>query len=71
MMMMSLRMMRAPARAAGLANMQRFLEEGFDTFKAMRGAEQFLRTVADRERALASRLFDTASAAHLPSGQFP
>ncbi|MBA3592136.1 hypothetical protein, partial [Methylibium sp.] len=34
MMMMSLRMMRAPARAAGLANMQRFLEEGFDTFKA-------------------------------------
>ena len=34
----SLRLMRGPARAAGLAELQRFLEAGFATFRAMRGA---------------------------------
>jgi hypothetical protein len=53
----SLRMMRAPARAAGLAELQQFLESGFDTFKAMKGAGEFLATVAARERALAQALF--------------
>lgn len=53
----SLRMMRAPARAAGLAELQRFLESGFDTFKAMKGAREFLATVGARERALAQALF--------------
>lgn len=53
----SLRMMRAPARAAGLAELQRFLESGFDTFKAMKGAREFLATVGTRERALAHALF--------------
>ena len=54
----SLRLMRGPARAAGLADLQKFLESGFDTFRAMRGAEQFLAWVAERERALASALFE-------------
>jgi len=53
----SLRMMRGPARGAGLAELQRFLEAGFDTFKALRGAGEFLRTIGDRERELAARLF--------------
>ena len=53
----SLRMMRAPARAAGLSELQRFLETGFDTFGAMRGAAEFLATVGTRERALAAALF--------------
>jgi hypothetical protein len=53
----TLRMMRRPARAAGLAALQTFLESGFDTFGAMRGAQEFLAIVADRERALAERLF--------------
>ncbi|CAG1017765.1 hypothetical protein BURC_02453 [Burkholderiaceae bacterium] len=56
----SLRMMRAPARAAGLAELQRFLESGFDTFKAMKGAREFLATVGTRERALARALFSAA-----------
>ncbi|MEP6873914.1 MAG: hypothetical protein ABI887_06080 [Burkholderiales bacterium] len=53
----SLRLMRGPARAAGLAELQQFLENGFDTFRAMRGAEEFIRIVELRERALASALF--------------
>jgi hypothetical protein len=53
----SLRVMRGPANAAGLGALQRFLEAGFDTFREMRGAEYFLRTIAERERALAAQLF--------------
>lgn len=54
----SLKLMRGPAKAAGLGELQRFLESGFDTFKEMRGAKEFLDTVAARERALADALFD-------------
>jgi hypothetical protein len=53
----SLRLMRSPARAAGMGALQHFLETGFDTFRAMGGAQEFLRTIAQRERALAERLF--------------
>jgi hypothetical protein len=53
----SLHLMRGPARAAGLGDLQRFLETGFDTFRAMRGAQGFLAIVGTRERALASALF--------------
>ncbi|MBC7917145.1 MAG: hypothetical protein H7Y28_04975 [Rhodoferax sp.] len=51
---MMLRMMRGPAKAAGLDALQRFLESGFDTFSEMSGAknlaEGFLETIANRER---------------------
>ena len=50
--------MRGPARSAGLASLQRFLERGFDAFRAMNGAAQFLATIGARERALAAALFD-------------
>lgn len=53
----SLRLMRAPAQAAGLGALQGFLENGFDTFREMRGAREFLDTIATRERELAARLF--------------
>ena len=53
----SLRLMRGPATAAGLAALQGFLERGFDTFREMRGADFFLTTIASRERALAAELF--------------
>ncbi|MGM9514850.1 FFLEELY motif protein [Roseateles sp. DB2] len=56
----ALRMMRGPAAAAGLAELQRFLEQGFDTFKAMRGASDFLGTVRQREQDLAAALFAAA-----------
>ena len=54
----SLRLMRGPAQAAGLAALQRFLETGFDTFRAMGGAEDFLSIIAGRERDLCKQLFD-------------
>jgi hypothetical protein len=53
----SLRLMRTPARLAGLPELQAFLEAGFDTFREMHGAQQFLDTVVQRERALADWLF--------------
>ena len=53
----SLRLMRAPAQAAGLAQLQQFLERGFETFRAMKGAEDFIETVSMREQALATALF--------------
>lgn len=54
----TLRMMRGPARAAGLSALQQFLESGFDTFLAMRGAKEFLSLVSTREHLLAASLFD-------------
>lgn len=54
----TLRMMRGPARLAGLASLQTFLESGFDAFAGMRGADDFLATIAARETELAEALFD-------------
>ena len=68
----SLRMMRGPARAAGLAALQVFLESGFDTFLAMRGAKEFLATVSTREHQLCATLFgDDAPATVIALGQLP
>jgi hypothetical protein len=67
----SLRLMRAPARAAGLAALQAFLERGFDTFRGMRGAKEFLALVGERERALAARLFSTDASQAPRLGQLP
>jgi len=53
----SLRMMRGPARAAGLAELQVLLESGFDAFKVMGGAKDFLLRVEERERRLAAAMF--------------
>ena len=48
----SLAMMRRPARMAGLAALQDFLERGFAAFRAMDGADDFLATIKARETAL-------------------
>lgn len=53
----TLRLMRGPAQAAGLMALQRFLETGFDAFRAMHGATDFLATVTYRERAIMAALF--------------
>ena len=66
----SLRAMRVPARAAGLSALQAFLESGFDTFRAMRGADEFLHQIAKRERAMAASLFGDLKAADA-LGQLP
>lgn len=59
----TLHMMRRPAQAAGLSELQQFLERGFDTFGAMNGAAWFLTTVEQRELALADALFEADYAA--------
>lgn len=53
----SLRVMRGPAHAAGLSALQQFLERGFDTFRGMGGARDFLSIISQRENALAAALF--------------
>lgn len=67
----SLRLMRGPARLAGMAELQGFLETGFDTFREMRGAQQFLDTVVQRERAIAAWLFGIAPQDVPADGEFP
>jgi hypothetical protein len=56
----ALRLMRGPAHLAGLGVLQHFLERGFDTFRAMNGADTFLATLADREAQWIDWLFDPA-----------
>lgn len=68
----ALRMMRGPATAAGLSELQHFLEQGFDTFKALHGAKDFLDTVNRREQGLAQALFGaTCPPGDDPLGQLP
>jgi hypothetical protein len=66
----SLRAMRLPARKAGMSALQAFLESGFETFRAMHGADEFLTQIGHRERAMAASLFGSPSAAD-PLGQLP
>lgn len=54
----ALTMMRHPARAAGLAVLQEFLERGFTAFRKMHGAAEFLATIDRRERALMNAIFE-------------
>jgi hypothetical protein len=72
----SLKLMRGPAKAAGLGSLQTFLERGFDTFGAMGGASDFLALVERRESELMQALFDTpavapATGAPASLGQLP
>lgn len=53
-----LKMLRAPALAAGMGALQNFLESGFDAFAGMKGAGDFLAAVRSRESALITSLFD-------------
>jgi hypothetical protein len=54
----TLRLMRAPAHAAGLGDLQEFLESGYQAFRAMKGAEEFLLSIARNERAQIDALFN-------------
>jgi hypothetical protein len=53
----TLKLMRAPARLAGLQDLQTFLERGFAAFSQMGGAEHFLATIGGRETEVLNRLF--------------
>jgi hypothetical protein len=53
----TLRLMRGPAKAAGLDSLQSFLEQGFDAFRDLPDAAEFVRTIATRETSIAAALF--------------
>ena len=53
----ALKMMHGPAHLAGLGELHAFLERGFEAFKSMRDASEFLETIVTRERTLAIALF--------------
>ena len=53
----TLKLMRRPARLAGMEDLQSFLERGFEAFRHMGGAEHFLETIGAREKGILSRLF--------------
>ena len=53
----SLLMMRGPARATGLGALQTVLESGFEAYRSMKGASEFLGTVRQRETNFCAELF--------------
>jgi len=54
---MTLRLMRTPARAAGLGQLQSFLERGLAAFVAMKGAQHFLEAIRANEQRTIAELF--------------
>lgn len=55
---LGLRMMRQPARMAGLDALQHFLENGFEAFSNLGDARTFLRVIAERESRWVAAFFD-------------
>jgi hypothetical protein len=52
----TLKLMRRPARMAGLGDLQDFLERGYGAFSRMGGADDFLALLRQREEALMARI---------------
>lgn len=55
---LGLRMMRNPARLAGLEALQHFLESGFDAFASLGDAKDFLGTIHERESHWVAAFFE-------------
>ncbi|BAO30395.1 FFLEELY motif protein [Sulfuritalea hydrogenivorans] len=58
----SLKLMNGPAHLAGLGALHSFLQRGFDAFSEMKGADEFLAIVIERETALMKELFANPNA---------
>jgi hypothetical protein len=56
----TLKLMRAPAHLAGMDDLQDFLERGFNAFREMDGADDFLALIRERETTILNRLFSGA-----------
>ena len=54
----TLSIMKAPARLAGLGDLHQFLDRGFTTFKKMKKPAQFVDTIVGRERQVMTRIYD-------------
>jgi hypothetical protein len=64
--MRMLRLMRRPAKLAGLEDLQDFLERGFESFRLMAGADEFLALIHERESRIMDRLFSRAAGPFSP-----
>ena len=53
----TLKLMRGPARLAGLGGLQRFLERGFSAFKGMKKPGDFVAAITSRERVFMERIY--------------
>jgi len=58
----SLKLMNGPAHLAGLGDLHSFLQRGFDAFSHMKGADEFLAIVTERETALMKEMFANPNA---------
>lgn len=58
----SLKLMHGPAHLAGLGALHDFLQGGFEAFSFMKGADEFLAIVTERETALMNELFAASKA---------
>lgn len=56
----ALRVMRAPAKLAGLGELHAFLENGYNAFHHMGNPAEFLAAIAAREAVIQRQLFDSA-----------
>lgn len=56
----ALAMMRQPAKLARFVALHDFLDRGFEAFRRMRGADEFLATIAKRETAILEAIADGA-----------
>ncbi len=54
---MTLTIMSGPARLAGLADLHRFLDRGFSTFKKMKKPGAFVETIVGRERRVMDKIY--------------
>lgn len=59
----TLKLMRHPAHMAGLAELQEFLEKGFEAFREMKGADGFLELIREREMKILNALFSGEASA--------
>mgnify|MGYP006335174289 FL=1 len=53
----ALKMMHGPAYLAGLGELHAFLERGFEAFRSMLDASEFIEAIVDRERIVAAAMF--------------
>jgi hypothetical protein len=54
----TLSIMKAPARLAGLGQLHQFLDHGFSTFKKMKKPAQFVEAIVGRERQVMARIYE-------------
>jgi hypothetical protein len=61
----ALSMMKKPATLAGLGDLQNFLERGYEAFRTMKGADEFLDKITSRELALLNEWFGNGDTLNL------